>query len=78
MRNPQYDVYPWDASTPTTMNTNRIKLNVGGLYTSIAIGYETGGSVPEYPGTDVEFTVQSAAGTTNNYSIFWNTVRIKR
>ena len=73
--NEQIDIYPWDTKNP---NTNRIKLVVGKLYSSNTVAFNTSGSAPEYPTTDIEFTIQS--GKTNqpvNFSIFWNTIRVK-
>ena len=72
--NQQYSTYPWGGST--LPNDKRIKLSVGGLYSSSSMGYETGGSAPEYPCTDIEFTTRAEIGTIE-YSIFWNTVVVK-
>lgn len=72
IRNIQEDTYPWDSSSP---DTNRIKLLVGNLYTSTTIAFNTSGSAPEFPATDIEFTVTATTGT-NNYSIYWNTVKV--
>lgn len=68
----QDDVYPWDPNNP---NVNRISLKVGRLYTSTTVAFNTSGSAPEFPCTDIEFIAKS--GKTNqpvNYSVYWNTV----
>ena len=72
-KNTQYDTYPYDSSTP---NVNRITINVGNLWTSSTMAFNTSGAAPEFPGTDIEFTAQTGGGGSNiDYSIYWNTMR---
>lgn len=75
LHNTQYSTYPWGGSTAP--NDKRITLLVGGLYNSKPVAYETGGSAPEFPCTDIEFLVFTETGKNVNYSIYWNTVIIR-
>jgi len=72
--NRQESTFPFGGSGAPDIN--RIRLLVGGLYTSQTSHFNTSGSVPESPATDVEFFIASQFSTVN-YSIFWNTVLVQ-
>ena len=75
LRYTQYSTFAWDpASNP---NTNRIQWYVGDLSVSTGVGYNTDGSAPEFPTTDIEFVAQSLSAGTINNNTFWNTVKIR-
>lgn len=72
LRNAEFAIEPTDGSSP---NTSRLLLNIGELNVSTSVGFNVSGASSGGPFADVEWTVQSVMGTTNNYSIFWNTLR---
>lgn len=73
MRNTQYSTFPWSNATP---NTNRITWFVSDLSISQGVGFNTSGSAPEFPHTDIEFIAQGNNAGTINATIFWNTLRV--
>lgn len=72
IRNTTFTTTPADTSLP---NINRIATITGELNVATTVSFNTSGSFPIPPNTDCEFIIQSGVGT-NNFSIFWNTLRV--
>ena len=68
----QYSTFPWSTSTP---DINRSRWYVGDLTASTNAAFNTSGSAPEFPNTDIEF-VAFTASSVANANIFWNTLRV--
>ncbi len=72
MRYTQYSTFP-NTSNP---DINRSTWYVGDLSISQSVAFNTSGSAPEFPNTDIEFVAQSLSAGTINNNTFWNTMRV--
>jgi len=75
MRYAQFSTFPWEQGTP---NENRSTWSVGDLSVSQTAAFNTSGSAPEFPYTDIEFVAQrlGSGNVDVNANVFWNTLRI--